>query len=196
MSPPTPTRWRVVRDVLGQVDRGRDRPRRPDRAAGRGGAGRAVPGDGRHGAGPGADLGPRVGQLPRRVAGGDGRHQRPARPAWRRRRLRGPARPGGPRGRRASLGPDLAPPHPPPPSRPRPPGAPTVDRPATRQRSDPPPAGRLSAERGIDRRSASVHDRVCATVGRGSSRPCWSRRSPPSAWPPPWPSRRRRTTAG
>jgi uncharacterized protein len=96
-------------------DRGRDRPRRPDRAAGRGGAGRAVPGDGRHGAGPGADLGPRVGQLPRRVAGGDRRHQRPARPAWRRRRLRGPARPGSPRGRRASLGPDLAPPHPPPP---------------------------------------------------------------------------------
>ena len=95
--------------------RGRDRPRRPDRAAGRGGAGRALPRDGRHGAGPGADLGPRVGRLPDRVAGGDRRHQRPARPARRRRRLRGPARPGGPRRRRAPLDPDLAPPHPPPP---------------------------------------------------------------------------------
>jgi uncharacterized protein len=49
---------------------------------------------------------------------------------------------------------------------------------------------------GLTRRSASVHDRVCAIVGRGSSRPCWSRRSPPSAWPRAWPWRRRRTTAG
>ena len=73
-------------------DRGRDRPRRPDRAARRVGAGRAVPGDGRGGAGPaGADLGPWVGRLPRRVAGGDRRHQRPARPTGGRRRLRGPA---------------------------------------------------------------------------------------------------------
>ncbi len=79
-------------------DRGRDRPRRPDRAARRVGAGRAVPGDGRGGAGPaGADLGPRVGRLPRRVAGGDRRHQRPARPPRRRRRLRGPAGARGPR---------------------------------------------------------------------------------------------------
>jgi putative CocE/NonD family hydrolase len=77
----------------GAAGRGRDRPRRPDRAARRGRAGRALPRDGRDDAGPGVDLGPRRGRLPRRVAGGDRRHQRPAGPAWRRRRLRGPAGP-------------------------------------------------------------------------------------------------------
>ena len=55
--------------------------------------------------------------------------------------------------------------------------------------------GHCPSNAGLTRRSASVHDRVCAIVGPGSSRPCWSRRSPPSPWPPAWPSRRRRTTA-
>ena len=149
MSPPDPpTRWRVVRDVLGrgteaEIDHG-GRTELPDGAV----LVERYQGTVGHGAGPGADLGPRVGQLPRRVAGGDRRHQRPARPAWRRRRLRGPARPGGPRGRRAPLGPDLAPPHPPPPLL----TSATEHRRSTRprHRSGSPPAGPLSAERGID----------------------------------------------
>ena len=81
--------------------------------------------------------GPAGRPLPHRVAGGDRRHQRPARPARRRRRLRGPARPGGPRGRRASLGPDLAPPHPPPP----------LPTPATRSTDGDPPRQRSGPRR-------------------------------------------------
>jgi predicted acyl esterase len=74
--------------------RGGDRARRPDRAGRRRGGDRAVRRHGRHHPGGAlAHLGDRRGRLPGRVAGGDRRHHRPAGPARRRRRLRGPRRP-------------------------------------------------------------------------------------------------------
>jgi hypothetical protein len=115
MGPPDPpTRWRVVRDVLGrtseaEIDHG-GRTELPDGAVlverYQGTVGTAL------------DPGPAWarGSASYRIEWPEATVATcPARPARRRRGLRGRARPGSPRGRRAPLDPDLAPPHPPPP---------------------------------------------------------------------------------
>jgi len=188
--------------------RGGDPAWRADRAGRRHGGDRAVRRHGRDRSRPArAHLGDRCGRLPGRVAGGDRRHHRPAGPARRRRRLRGPGRPGGPRGRRAPLEPVVAAPHPSPARL----NSGLTDRSTLRMIGQcgavPSRPGRVSgsacrAEPYVQRCGLRAAPGGHAVTSKPDTRPglrwrpwqrCWPRRSPPGRWDPRSPPRRPRS---